>query len=31
VTRRTSRLGRLLTSVFGPPSFSLGRVIVWRR
>jgi hypothetical protein len=31
VTRRTSRLGRLLTSVFGRPSFSLGRVIVWRR
>jgi hypothetical protein len=31
VTRRTSRLGRLLTAVFGPPSFSVGRVVVWRR
>jgi hypothetical protein len=31
VTRRTSRLGRLLTTVFGPPKFSVGRVVVWRR
>jgi hypothetical protein len=31
VTRRTSRLGRLLTTVFGPPNFSVGRVMVWRR
>jgi hypothetical protein len=31
VTRRTSRLGRLLTAVFGPPTFSAGRVVVWRR
>ena len=31
VTRRTSRLGRLLTTVFGPPSFATGRVLVWRR
>lgn len=31
VTRRTSRLGKLLTTVFGPPSFSVGRVVVWRR
>ena len=31
VTRRTSRLGRLLTRVFGPPSFTVGRVVVWRR
>ncbi len=31
VTRRTSRLGRLLTAVFGPPSFSVARVLVWRR
>jgi hypothetical protein len=31
VTRRTSRLGRLLTTVFGPPSFTTGRVLVWRR
>ena len=31
VTRRTSRLGRLLTTVFGPPSFATGRVVVWRR
>ena len=31
VTRRTSRLGRLLTTVFGPPSFTVGRVVVWRR
>ncbi len=31
VTRRTSRLGRLLSTVFGPPSFFVGRVVVWRR
>jgi hypothetical protein len=31
VTRRTSRLGRLLTTVFGAPSFGTGRVLVWRR
>ena len=31
VTRRDSRLGRLLTTVFGPPSFSVGRVLAWRR
>lgn len=31
VTRRTSRLGRLLTTVFGPSSFATGRVLVWRR
>jgi hypothetical protein len=31
VTRRTSRLGRLLTTVFGPPSFTAGRILVWRR
>ena len=31
VTRRTSRLGRLLTTVFGRPSFVTGRVVVWRR
>jgi hypothetical protein len=31
VTYRTSRLGRLLTTVFGPPSFATGRVVVWRR
>ncbi len=31
VTRRTSRLGRLLTTVFGPASFATGRVLVWRR
>jgi hypothetical protein len=31
VTRRTSRLGRLLTTVLGPPSFATGRVLVWRR
>ena len=31
VTRRSSRLGRLLATVLGPPSFSTGRVVVWRR
>jgi hypothetical protein len=31
VTRRASRLGRLLTTVFGPPSFATGRILVWRR
>jgi hypothetical protein len=31
VTRRNSRLGRLLTTVFGRPSFVAGRVVVWRR
>ncbi len=31
VTRRTSRLGRLLTTVFGPPDFAVGRVLGWRR
>jgi hypothetical protein len=31
VTRRDSRLGRLLTTVFGAPSFSVGRVLAWRR
>jgi len=31
VTTRTSRLGRMLTTVFGPPSFVAGRVVVWRR
>ncbi len=31
VTRRTSRLGRLLSTVLGPPSFTTGRVLVWRR
>jgi len=25
------RLGRLLTTVFGAPSFSVGRVLAWRR
>ena len=31
VTRRRSRLGRLLAAVLGPPSFIAGRVVVWRR
>ena len=31
VTQRTSRLGRLLTAVFGPPDFAVGRVLGWRR
>jgi hypothetical protein len=31
VTRRSSRLGRLLTAVFGPPDFAAGRVLGWRR
>jgi len=31
VTRRTSRLGRLLAAVFGPPDFAVGRVLGWRR
>jgi hypothetical protein len=31
VTRRASRLGRLLTAVFGPPDFAVGRVLGWRR
>jgi hypothetical protein len=31
VTRRSSRLGQLLTRVFGAPTFSAGRVLVWRR
>jgi hypothetical protein len=31
VTRRTSRLGQLLIRVFGMPSFTAGRVLVWRR
>jgi hypothetical protein len=31
VTRRDSRLGHLLTTVFGAPTFSVGRVLAWRR
>jgi hypothetical protein len=31
VTRPSSRLGRLLTAVFGPPDFAVGRVLGWRR
>jgi hypothetical protein len=31
VTRRDSRLGHLLTTVFGPPNISVGRVLAWRR
>ncbi len=31
VTRHTSRLGRLLSTVLGPPSFTTGRILVWRR
>jgi hypothetical protein len=31
VTRRSSRLGQLLTRVLGLPTFSAGRVLVWRR
>jgi hypothetical protein len=31
VTKRSSRLGRLLVTVLGPPSFTTGRVVVWRR
>ncbi|HEY8045031.1 MAG TPA: hypothetical protein VIF35_12250 [Streptosporangiaceae bacterium] len=31
VTRRGSRLGQLLTRVLGLPTFSAGRVLVWRR
>ncbi len=31
VTRRSSRLGQLLTRVLGLPAFSAGRVLVWRR
>ncbi len=31
VTQRRSRLGRLLAAVLGPPSFTAGRVVVWRR
>ncbi len=31
VTRRSSRLGRLLSTVFGPPDFAVGRVLGWRR
>ncbi len=31
VTRRSSPLGRLLATVLGPPSFTTGRVVVWRR
>jgi hypothetical protein len=31
VTRLSSRLGHLLTKILGPPSFTSGRVVVWRR
>ena len=31
VTRRSSRLAHFLTKVLGPPSFTSGRVVVWRR
>ncbi len=31
VTQPSSRLGRLLTAVFGPPDFAVGRVLGWRR
>ncbi len=31
VTQRRSRLGHLLTAVFGPPDFAVGRVLGWRR
>lgn len=31
VTRRSSRLGRLLATILGPPSFSVRRVVAWRR
>ena len=31
VTQRRSRLDRLLVGVLGPPSFTEGRVVVWRR
>ena len=31
VTRRTSRLGRLLTAVLGRPEFAAGQVLGWRR
>ncbi len=31
VTQRGSRLGRLLGTIFGPPTFSVGRILVWRR
>jgi hypothetical protein len=31
VTRRNSRLGRLLVSVLGPPGLAIGRVLGWRR
>ena len=31
VTKRSSRLGRLLVTVLGTPSFTTGRVVVWRR
>ncbi|HEY9241095.1 MAG TPA: hypothetical protein VIP48_03875 [Streptosporangiaceae bacterium] len=31
VTRRTSRLGRLLSAVLGRPGFAAGRVLGWRR
>jgi hypothetical protein len=31
VTGRSSRLGRFLTGILGPPSFTSGRIVVWRR
>jgi len=31
VTWRSSRLGQFLTRILGPPSFTSGRVVVWRR
>jgi hypothetical protein len=31
VTNATSELGHILVKVFGPPSFQVGRVLVWRR
>ena len=31
VTRPDSRLGHLLTAVFGPPDFAVGQVLGWRR
>ena len=30
VTSRTSRLGRYLTGLFGPPTFGVGDVLAWR-
>jgi dolichyl-phosphate beta-glucosyltransferase len=31
VTGKRSRLGQLLTGLLGPPAFSVGRMLVWRR